>query len=827
MATNKEPGGAQYSRQSGLPSNITELKEASPFKQSWMDKRTHDDPEFHYIGESLPVPSVIKSVGVSNSVGVSPIPAREDHVHAGAGGASGTSSGFCARTPDNVNVPNATWQLISVINFAWNDGNWTISGGKAICPTTGRYFIRGQVQLRQNMTSPARVMVGFEVNGTLLGHAQSGYAASINTNTGPSECAAVLNLTAGDALGLQSFQTSGGAQQTNDGWTFLIGERLGGLTGPKGDTGLTGPQGIPGPQGIQGNTGLQGPQGPIGPTGNTGPQGAQGPIGNTGATGSQGPKGDTGDIGPQGPIGLTGPTGNTGAQGPPGNTGPAGSTGPQGPQGIKGDTGNTGPQGPIGNTGPAGPQGNPGADSTVPGPQGPQGIKGDTGATGAQGPQGNTGAQGIQGPQGIPGVAEVWYSGAGAPAGATGIVGDWYLNTTNGDVYEKTGASAWTLRGNIRGPQGIQGIQGIQGPTGNTGATGADGPQGPQGPTGATGSQGPIGNTGPQGPQGIKGDTGNTGSQGPQGIQGPQGPTGQAEVWYSGTSNPAGATGVVGDWYLNTTSGDVFEKTGASTWTLQGNIRGPQGVQGIQGTQGPQGTTGATGSQGPQGNPGATGSQGPKGDKGDTGDTGATGATGSQGPQGIQGPAGPAGEGIAVGCVYLWPASTTNMPLKHLVCDGAAISRTTFAALFAVIGTTWGSGDGSTTFNLPNMLDFFVMGANTSGGTGGSADSAVVSHSHTQPTHTHTLSNHTHTIAHTHDVSLRNVTGSAGGAAVGGTAQFGTATTTAASNANTGTPSNNATGADGNDATGTSGVSGTGLNLPPYKKMIYIIRAQA
>jgi hypothetical protein len=54
----------------------------------------------------------------------------------------------------------------------------------------------------------------------------------------------------------------------------------------------------------------------------------------------------------------------------------------------------------------------------------------------------------------------------GAPAAGTGVVGDWYLNTTNGDVYEKTATSTWTLRGNIKGPIGDTGATGAQGATG-------------------------------------------------------------------------------------------------------------------------------------------------------------------------------------------------------------------------------------------------------------------------------------------------------------------------------------------------------------------------
>jgi hypothetical protein len=137
-----------------------------------------------------------------------------------------------------------------------------------------------------------------------------------------------------------------------------------------------------------------------------------------------------------------------------------------------GNTGPAGAQGPQGNIGPAGPQGNVG-------PAGPQGD---------DGPQGPAGGVGPQGPAGTPG--EAWFSGSGAPAGGTGIVGDWYLNADNGDVYEKTGASAWTLRGNIRGPQGDQGIQGVPG---NDGADGDDGAPGAPGADGDDGIGMPVG----------------------------------------------------------------------------------------------------------------------------------------------------------------------------------------------------------------------------------------------------------------------------------------------------------------------------------------------
>jgi hypothetical protein len=107
------------------------------------------------------------------------------------------------------------------------------------------------------------------------------------------------------------------------------------------------------------------------------------------------------------------------------------------------------------------------------GPVGPVGPEGPQGEQGIQGPIGPQGIQGIQGP-----VGEKWFSGTGVPSGTLtdSLVGDWYLNDANGDVYEKTGTTTWTLRDNLTGPQGeqgIQGIQGIQGPQGLPGATAA------------------------------------------------------------------------------------------------------------------------------------------------------------------------------------------------------------------------------------------------------------------------------------------------------------------------------------------------------------------
>lgn len=98
-------------------------------------------------------------------------------------------------------------------------------------------------------------------------------------------------------------------------------------------------------------------------------------------------------------------------------------------------------------------------------------------------------------------------------------------------------------------------------------------------------------------------------------------------------------------------------------------------------------------------------------------------------------------------------------PAGSLFCDGSAISRATYADLFAAIGTAYGVGDGSTTFNIPDLRQRFPLGKATSGtgstlgGTGGVIDHVHTgpSHTHTGPSHIHTMPTHTHTgPSHTH-----------------------------------------------------------------------------
>lgn len=68
---------------------------------------------------------------------------------------------------------------------------------------------------------------------------------------------------------------------------------------------------------------------------------------------------------------------------------------------------------------------------------------------------------------------------------------------------------------------------------------------------------------------------------------------------------------------------------------------------------------------------------------------------------------------MVVGAVL--PFAGNTLPDGWLLCDGSAVDRTLYAALFNVIGTTYGSGDGSTTFNVPNLTNKFIEGSATSG----------------------------------------------------------------------------------------------------------------
>lgn len=100
----------------------------------------------------------------------------------------------------------------------------------------------------------------------------------------------------------------------------------------------------------------------------------------------------------------------------------------------------------------------------------------------------------------------------------------------------------------------------------------------------------------------------------------------------------------------------------------------------------------------------------------------------------------------------------SSAPTGWLLCDGSAVSRTTYANLFAAIGTTWGAGDGSTTFNLPNLARRVTVG---SGGTGSSTLANTLGSTGGEEAHLLTaaesgLPAHSHTFAHTSPYQVSN-----------------------------------------------------------------------
>jgi microcystin-dependent protein/outer membrane murein-binding lipoprotein Lpp len=91
---------------------------------------------------------------------------------------------------------------------------------------------------------------------------------------------------------------------------------------------------------------------------------------------------------------------------------------------------------------------------------------------------------------------------------------------------------------------------------------------------------------------------------------------------------------------------------------------------------------------------------------------------------------------MPVGVILAYGAS--NAPTGWLLCDGAAVSRSTYAALFGVVGTTYGAGDASTTFNVPNLVERFPLGHTNLLGVASGVSSVTLTIDQI-PAHTHNL----------------------------------------------------------------------------------------
>ena len=129
--------------------------------------------------------------------------------------------------------------------------------------------------------------------------------------------------------------------------------------------------------------------------------------------------------------------------------------------------------------------------------------------------------------------------------------------------------------------------------------------------------------------------------------------------------------------------------------------------------------------------------------------------------------------GVPIGTIL--PYGGSAAPTGFFLCDGSLKDRTTYAELFAVIGTSYGAGDGTTSFNIPDLIRRFPLGAGTTsdapraGTSAPGASGGNINHTHDGPSHTHTGPSHTHTgPSHTHDLGNSASSGGGGATSSGG-----------------------------------------------------------
>ncbi|MDD9911577.1 MAG: tail fiber protein [Alphaproteobacteria bacterium] len=114
---------------------------------------------------------------------------------------------------------------------------------------------------------------------------------------------------------------------------------------------------------------------------------------------------------------------------------------------------------------------------------------------------------------------------------------------------------------------------------------------------------------------------------------------------------------------------------------------------------------------------------------------------------------------VTAGC--LLPYAGAVVPNGWLLCDGAEVSRTTYSALFAAIGTAYGNGDGSTTFNLPDMRGRTIFGLDNMGGTSANRLTGVTTLGDTGGNESKSGSTDGHTLtesempSHTHGLTIQ------------------------------------------------------------------------
>ena len=171
---------------------------------------------------------------------------------------------------------------------------------------------------------------------------------------------------------------------------------------------------------------------------------------------------------------------------------------------------------------------------------------------------------------------------------------------------------------------------------------------------------------------------------------------------------------------------------------------------------------------------------------------------------------------LAPGTIEVY--SKTSAPTGYLLCNGQAVSRTTYANLFAVIGTTYGAGNGSTTFNVPNLSGKLPIGTSSThafASTGGAT------------THTHSTAGHAVTITelpkHSHKLAFYNSSWTDTQTNASNAIQWGAYTKT---NVHYALSITNATdgGYVGGNAAHNHGNTTSASSMQPYIAMTYIIK---
>ena len=180
----------------------------------------------------------------------------------------------------------------------------------------------------------------------------------------------------------------------------------------------------------------------------------------------------------------------------------------------------------------------------------------------------------------------------------------------------------------------------------------------------------------------------------------------------------------------------------------------------------------------------------------------------------------------------MMPYAGSSPPTGWLLCYGQAVLRANYSGLYAAIGTTYGSGDGMTTFNLPDLRGRITVGLDNMGGTAAGRVAAATSlavtggtetHNHTGGNHTHTTGDHTLTVdempSHAHSIGLASAGG--GGPAAPPAASNGSGIVAWGSTSNIGNGA-----AHNHGATGSAGAVATTSNsgMNPYLVTSYIIK---